>query len=45
MMNMFGVAATAHIAYSISDIVKNDSKTHCNMRTKIYGSSCAPRFH
>jgi hypothetical protein len=45
MMNMFGVAATAHIVYSISYSVKNDSKTLCDMRTKIYGSSCALWFH
>jgi hypothetical protein len=41
MMKMFGIAATAYIAYSISYIVKNDSKTQYDLRTTIYCSSCA----
>lgn len=45
MMKIFGIAATAHIVYSISYIVKNDSKTLCDMRTTIYCSSCALLFH
>jgi hypothetical protein len=33
MMKMFGIAATAYIAYSISYIVKNDSKTQYAIRS------------
>jgi hypothetical protein len=36
MIKMFGIAATAHIVYSISYIVKNDSKTQYDLRTTIY---------
>jgi hypothetical protein len=37
---MFGIAATAHIVYSISYIVKNDSKTQYDLQTTIYGFMC-----
>jgi hypothetical protein len=45
MMNMFGVAATVHIVYSILYIVNNDSETQYDMRTTIYGSSSALRIN
>jgi hypothetical protein len=40
MMKMFYVAATSYSAYSISYIVKNDSKTQYDLRTMIYGFMC-----